>query len=219
MEKYFRTSVLANKISDGFDDSYSPYFAEINNNHILNNISRSYTYKIRLRRYKGNFNKIFNFYKLHGSVDQFAVNIKKKKFDMIKTEYAITEGSVTKEITTNFGEIRHKNIILDVIPEILSGTTEKLRRYNDLYYYTDVHKRFTENLNNSKYLIVIGYGFKDSEINDYIKSHFLNKDKNILLVIDIAKPQSEILNLNNVKFIEKSVIDLDIEEVKNTLSI
>lgn len=219
-ERYFRFSVLAGNYSDGFDDAYSPYFAQVPNYYCGDDSKRkSYTRKIRLRRYKGKFDKTFNYYKLHGSVDNFIASIHNGKFDVIKSEYGMINGSVTKEISTFNGEYKNEVVILDVKSEILSGTTEKLRQYSDTIYFKDIHNKFIYNLRNSDKLVVIGYGFKDSGINNYLKKYFLSNDKKIMLVIDVTKPQSDILALSNVKYIEKSVIDLDIEEVKSSLGI
>jgi len=220
MEKYFRTSVLDTKYSDGFDDVYSPYFADVHNYYCGKNSKRkTYTRKIRLRRYNGKFNKAFNFYKLHGSVDNYIATIYNGKFDMIKMEYQIINGSVKKEISTCFGEIKNEMVILDVAPEILSGTTEKTRKYGDTIYYKDIHKKFIINLKKSDNLIVIGYSFKDSGINEYLKTHFLNDINKQMLVVDITKPESELLDSNNVGFIECNVLDMDIEVIKSKLEI
>ncbi len=219
MEKYFHTQTLGNKISDGFDDSYSPYFANITSIANKNGNANPYTYDIRLRRFKNKFDSTFNLYKLHGSVDNYVFNLNNKKYDMIKWAYGINEGSVYKEITTHLGETKKENFYMDVIPEFLSGTTEKLRHYERTVYYHQVFHHFFQNLVNSKCLIVIGYGFKDSKINEYLNTYFLNNPQKTMLVIDITKPQSEIFNQSNVKFIAKNVIDLDIEEIKNELRI
>lgn len=219
MEKYFHTLTLGNKISDGFDDSYSPYFANITISVNKNDNLNPYTYDIRLRRFKNKFDSPFNLYKLHGSVDNYVFNLNNNKYDMIKWVYRISEGSVYKEITTHLGEIKKENFYVDVIPEFLSGTTEKLRHYERTVYYSQIFKRFFQNLNNSKHLIVIGYGFKDSKINEYLKTYFLNDSQKTMLVIDITKPQSEILSQSNVKFVAKNVIDLDIEEIKSILNV
>ena len=219
MEKYFHTQTLGNKISDGFVDSYSPYFANITLTKEKNGNVNFYTHDIRLRRFKNKFNSTFNIYKLHGSVDNYVFNLNNKKYDMIKWAYGINEGSVYKEITTHLGEIKKSNFYMDVIPEFLSGTTEKLKHYERTVYYNQIFKHFFQNLINSKHLVVIGYGFKDSKINEHLKNYFLNDTQKIMLVIDVTKPQSEILSQSNVKFIAKSVIDLDNEEIKSILNI
>ncbi len=219
MEKYFHTQTLGNKISDGFDDSYSPYFANITLTENKNGNRKSYTHDIRLRRFKNKFDSTFNLYKLHGSVDNYVFNLNNKKYDMIKLAYGINEGSVYKEITTYLGELKKENSYMDVIPEFLSGTTEKLRHYERTVYYNQVFQHFFQNLTNSKYLIVIGYGFKDSKINEHLKNHFLKDQQKTMLVIDVLRPQSDILGFNNVKFIAKSVLDINIQEIKSTLGI
>ena len=215
MEKYFHTQTLGNKISDGFDDSYSPYFANIT----LSVDKNPYTYDVRLKRFKNKFDSQFNLYKLHGSVDNYVFNLNNNKYDMIKWAYSLNEDSIYKEITTHLGEIKRENFYMDVIPEFLSGTTEKLKHYERTVYYSQIFKRFFQNLINSRNLIVIGYGFKDSKINEYLKTFFLNDPQKLMLVIDVVKPQSEILEQNNVKFIAKNVIDLDIEEIRSKLNV
>ena len=219
MEKYFHTETLGHKISDGFDDSYSPYFANITNFETKNGEKRAFTYDIRLRRFKNKYDSTFNLYKLHGSVDYYVFNLNNKKYDMIKSAYGINEGSIYKEITTYLGEFRKERFYVDVMPEFLSGTTEKLRHYERTVYYKHVFQHFSDNLSSSKYLIVIGYGFKDSKINEHLKKHFLKDQQKTMLVIDVLKPQSDILGLNNVKFISKSIINLDIEEIEGLLKI
>ena len=219
MEKYFHTQTLGGKISDGFDDSYSPYFANITISVNKNGNINPYTYDIRLKRFKNKYDSPFNLYKLHGSVDNYVFNLNNKKYDMIKWAYRINEGSIYKELTTYLGEVKKEHFYIDVIPEFLSGTTEKLRHYERTVYYKHVFKHFFQNLTNSKGLIVIGYGFKDPKINQHLKKYFLEDPLKTMLVIDVSKPQSDILNLNNVKYLEESVIDLNIEEIKTTLEI
>ena len=219
MEKYFHTQTLGNKISDGFDDSYSPYFADITLNGNKNGKRYAYTHDIRLRRFKNKYDSTFNLYKLHGSVDNYVFNLNNKRYDMIKQVYGMNEGSIYKEITTYLGEVKKEHFYVDVIPEFLSGTTEKLRHYERNVYYKHVFQHFFQNLSNSKNIIVIGYGFRDSKINENLKNHFLKDQQKTMLVIDVSKSQSDILNLSNVKYIEKNVIDLDIEEIKATLGI
>jgi|SRR5690606_27697156 len=219
MEKYFHTQTLGNKISDGFDNSYSPYFADVTMYKNNNGNRKAFTYDVRLRRFTNSYNNIFNLYKLHGSVDNYVFNLNNKRYDMIKQVYGINEGSIYKEITTHFGEVRKENFYIDVIPEFLSGTTEKLRHYGRTVYYNQVFKHFFQNLSKSKHLIVIGYGFKDSKINEHLNNYFLKDSQKSMLVIDITKPETAILNQNNVKFVSKSVLDLDIQEIVSTLRI
>ena len=42
---------------------------------------------------------------------------------------------------------------------------------------------FENNLRSSNTLVVIGYGFGDSKINDYIQDHFLTNDSKTLFVV------------------------------------
>ncbi|MDX1938822.1 MAG: hypothetical protein SFU21_16995, partial [Flavihumibacter sp.] len=48
---------------------------------------------------------------------------------------------------------------------------------------------FKSNLLNSQQLLVIGYGFQDRAINEFLENHFLIFNKQ-LIVIDIKKPDN-----------------------------
>ncbi len=219
MEKYFHTTTLGKKISDGFTDSYSPYFADMTIFVNKNDNKKAYTHDIRLRRFTNKFDSSFNLYKLHGSVDNYVFNLNNKRYDMIKYVYGMNEGSIYKEITTYLGEIKKENFYVDVIPEFLSGTTEKLRHYERTVYYKHVFNHFFQNLQNSNHIIVIGYGFRDSKINEYLKTYFLQDPQKKMLVINVTKPQSDILELKNVEFVASDILDIDIEGVKSKLNI
>lgn len=117
MEKYFHSESLAGKTADGFDDFASPYYGFINNN--------DRTQRIRLRRFVDKFDKKFNLYKLHGSIDNYLFNTNNKTYDMIKWEYGLLERGIVKEITTHLGEHYYYDGYVDVVPEFLSGTPKK----------------------------------------------------------------------------------------------
>ncbi len=208
MEKYFHYESIAGETADGFDDFASPYYGFINNN--------ERTQRIRLKRFIDKFNSTFNLYKLHGSIDNYIFNTNNKVYDMIKWEYGLLERGIVKEITTHLGENFYYDGYVDVVPEFLSGTTEKIKHYERKVYYSKIFDHLTKNLYESKVLIVIGYGFADTKINTYLFDFFKNNDKT-MVVINISRPESELLDKKNVKFFQLGVEDIPIEAIRDII--
>ena len=75
-----------------------------------------------------------------------------------------------------------KSLSEDVSPDFLSGRTEKTKKYSRDKHYIDLFERFKENLQKSELLIVIGYGFQDCGINDYLVKNFLDKGKQMIVI-------------------------------------
>jgi len=209
MEKYFHYESIAGKTSDGFDDFASPYYGQISNNDI--------TQRIRLKRFVNRYDGIFNLYKLHGSVDNYIFNTNNKVYDMIKWEYGLLERGIVKEITTHLGKHIYFDGYVDVVPEFLSGTTEKIKHYERKVYYLKIFDHFKKNLNRTMYLIVIGYGFADTKINAYLLDYFLRNSDKTMVVINKSRPVNELLEKKNVKFFQIGVEDIPIEAVKEVI--
>ncbi len=209
MEKYFHYESIAGKTSDGFDDFASPYYGQISNNDIIQ--------RIRLKRFVNRYDGIFNLYKLHGSVDNYIFNTNNKVYDMIKWEYGLLERGIVKEITTHLGKHIYFDVYIDVVPEFLSGTTEKIRHYERKIYYSTIFDHFKKNLCRTKYLIVIGYGFADTKINTYLLDYFLRNSDKTMVVINKSRPVNELLEKKNVKFFQIGVEDIPIETVKDVI--
>lgn len=211
MEKYFHYDPLAGNIDDGFDDFGSPYYGITDNNGIAQ--------RIRLKRFVNKYDARFNLYKLHGSIDFYRFATNREDQDMIKKEYGLLPRGIEKEVTTHL-EKSYKNGGDDTVPEFLSGTTEKIKHYENKLYYSQVFERFKNNLKNSEFLIVIGYGFGDSKINSFLEEYFLNKKKT-MIVIDPYRPEYCSTEKDNVKYLEtdKTKISIDLTNIKKILQI
>jgi len=128
----------------------------------------------------------------------------------IKRDYAISQVfiEIMDPITQDY---KFDNLWDETVPDFLSGTTNKMKFYNSDPHYKNLFKYFETNLLVSKLLIVIGYGFQDSGINDYIETHFLSKEGK-MIVIDPNKPDTGLLEKYNAVYIPKSVTDVGYEE-------
>jgi len=136
---------------------------------------------------------------------------------MIKIPYGVQKHNIRKEYFNQEGKRDYYEDNFQIIPDFLSGTSTKILSYDKKLYYKPLFNHFTDNLIESDFLIVIGYGFGDKKINEYLIDAFLVDEKKRMIVIDIRKPQSELMNYKNVRFIEKSVSDVTREEIYNQM--
>ncbi|RHX89438.1 SIR2 family protein [Leptospira stimsonii] len=124
-----------------------------------------------------NNESINKFYKLHGSINYFWQKLENRTIKI-------------NDAKSNFG-----------IPSLIFGQREKL---NPDSLFLDLLFKFSEILERSKNLIVIGYGFQDKHINRYIRK-FSFRTENVLYLICgesknyqtvIARNRCQIYNLN-----------------------
>ncbi len=216
MERLFHTDTLAGKIDDGFEEEGSPYYSNFIDWRKMNkseNMEPVANYRVRIKRFTNKFSKQFCFYKLHGSIDNYVFNLDNKEFTTIKHMRGLSYHEFVKEIHNPDGSYSYHDGHTVPYPDFLSGTSSKILSYDRQEYYKPVHEHFIENLKNSKYLIIIGYGFGDSKINEYLIKHFLSDETKTLIDIDVKKPNSDILDISNVKFIKKSISKINRNEI------
>ena len=86
------------------------------------------------------------------------------------------------------------------------------------YYYQTIFEHFKQNLNDSKYLIIIGYSFRDTEINKIINDNFLNSDDKRIIVIDPHMPKvEEFISSGKIYKIGKSISLVTLKELTECL--
>ena len=197
---------LWEEFSDGYYDNGSPYYSNV---HIHQTISKRY--RVRLKYFQNKFDKKICLFKLHGSIDTYQFNIADQDNDLtrVKSDYGI-EHEFEKEVQdSETGEFRYIKGWQKVFPDFLSGTTAKLLSYGNEFYQI-MFSHFKDNLKKSKLLIVIGYGFADVGINQYLEDYFLKAGKK-MVVINPSKPNSNLINYN-VKVLEKKMQEVTYDE-------
>ena len=206
-EFFGRKTGLWQYFSDGYSDVNSPYFGEVN---VRTEITKNY--KVRLRYFQNIFDKEISLFKLHGSVDTYAFDLSTTTNDRtrIKSDYAVQD-YFKEVIDEESGEYSYTRGFQQVYPDFLSGTTEKIRNYGD-EYYTILFNHLKENLKSSEKLIVTGYGFGDSGINEILEECFLKEGKQ-MIVINPSRPNSPLIKENTV-IIEKGITDVTTDEFK-----
>src|ERR1041384_723537 len=157
------------------------------------------------------YGKRFRLYKLHGSIDHFWSNYNDGSF-LIKIPWGIDAHEIHREFKRD-EKLWYEHNPSDVVPEFLSGTTQKIARYERGPYYPRVLEHFVRNLEASNTLIVIGYGFRDERINQYLEKLFLDNPRKSMIVVDVVLPKNPLMNRENVHFINGGVSGMDIRQV------
>ncbi|QNR24876.1 SIR2 family protein [Croceimicrobium hydrocarbonivorans] len=204
LETFKSSDWIQGELSDGFEEIGSPYYGNFKEN-----------YKVRLPRFTNHFDKKFRLYKLHGSVDQFPFHIQNQGIDTyVKIKLGIGTSDLFKEVQEN-GKPKYINDWINYHPDFLSGTTSKILRYREPWYYDKVFTHFEENLKNSEQLIIIGYGCGDIEINRLIEECFDFENKMVNLVEPYPSDKSrEFVKKFKGRLIEKTPDNLSIDDFK-----
>ena len=214
VEKLAHSFTIGKNFSDGFMELGSPFYGDhFHDEKVREKFITKVVHPVRLRRFTNEFSKQFCLYKLHGSVDNYDFNFENKEYTMIKVPYGVQKESLRKEYFNKEGNRDYYSNFFQITPDFLSGTSTKILSYFRGSYYKSMFNHFTDNLIESEFLIVIGYGFGDNKINEYLVDAFLVDDNKRMIVIDIRKPNCELLEYKNVSFIEKSISDVTKEEI------
>jgi hypothetical protein len=207
-------SELFQYFSDGYKLEGSPFYGTVsyhfNQNTALPIVSK--TYHVKLEHFIDKFDTPLCLFKLHGSVFNTIVYTpeKEQRKVRLKDNYAISQFKMEMN-DPETGEPCFRGLHDEVAPDFLSGTTNKMRSYTRDPYYINLFKHFRQNLSTSELLVVIGYGFQDGGINEFIEKHFLASG-NRMIVIDPNKPKTDLIDKYNTKYISKGVTQVQYQE-------
>jgi len=181
-------SDLCQHFTDGYQLEGSPFYGTVSfdfNDGTDKKVHK--TYFVKLARFLDKFDKPLALFKLHGSILNVIINTEQPNQQRIhiKDNYAVS-GYYMEIIDPITRKKRFVNLKDEVAPDFLSGTTNKIRFYTRDSYYKKLFKHFNNNLSNSDLLVVIGYSFQDSGINEYLEKYFLSRGKR-MVVIDPSK--------------------------------
>ena len=165
---------------------------------------------MRLKFFTNSFNKPIRLFKLHGSVDTYIANLAKPNLDQTRVKKDWVVGEIQKEIIDGDGNLIYTELFQNTYPDMLSGASSKALWYQQPYY-KELQEHFIKNLSNAELLVVIGYGFGDDGINNVIETKYLTQGKK-MIVIDIKKPATRLIDYYKTKIFEKSLSDMSIED-------
>ncbi len=206
-ESFNKKEALVDKSSDGFDEFGSEYYGQLKQGNI--------TYNCRLERYTGRYNTPVRLFKLHGSLDYVPFYRRTVNNIMIPDKYVkiksgISAGDIIKSCKS---KMKYDASPFEYHADFLTGTTSKIKRYNEPILFKKLFKKFEKNLRQAEKLIIIGYGCKDEGINDIIKEHFDYKHKPSFI---IDKHAGEVVEKFG-KDINAVLKKIDINDIKSDL--
>jgi hypothetical protein len=176
---------------DGFAEAGSPYFGKLS--YRLNKTDEEFykTYHVRLQHYTGTYGKRLSFFKLHGSINYYQMHRQGDQRPVtIKGDHVVGE-VLLERFDDQKQQHVYENPFSDKFPAYLTGTTQKITQYGNAFY-KELFEHFQDNLEYSEKLVVIGYGFQDSGINELLEKYYLSQGKPVL-VIDVRQPESSLL--------------------------
>jgi hypothetical protein len=197
--------------ADGFQLEGSPYYGLVNydfNAGTAKKVTKSYY--VKLERFVDRYDKPLSLFKLHGSIYNTVVYNPDKSRIRLRDNYAVSQYYMEVK-DPKIGEYRMELLWDEVAPDFLSGTTNKTRYYSEDPYYKILFQHFEKNLASSDVLVVVGYGFHDAGINEYIEKNFLLRGKQ-MVVIDPVKPTTDLIAKYNAMYIQHGVTDLPYQE-------
>lgn len=199
--------------ADGFQLEGSPFYGKVSYDFRSGTPNAVYkTYYVKLEQFVNKFDKELCLFKLHGSIFNTLLykSFPNQQIIRIKNSYAVSE--FFEEIQEpKTGKFKFDLLHDETSPDFLSGTTNKTRYYTGDPYYANLFNHFEKNLSNSELLVVIGYGFQDPGINDYLERYYLSKGKR-MIVLDPFKPSTNLIDKYDATYIRKGVSDLSYEE-------
>lgn len=169
--------LVSSSIDDGFEVDKSPFYYEGEYNFCGKNEKN-----IKIPHYKGTYEKQFRLFKLHGCLGQFIVREKDSTENRLRLlpEMAM-EGERIKnnESSDRIGKLVNR-------PFLLTGKYLKPNyQETDGSIQKELFDFFVKNLSNSHAIIIIGYGFGDLHVNEYLKP-FFGKKEILKIVIDYS---------------------------------
>ncbi|MGI9174736.1 MAG: hypothetical protein ACR2GR_05415 [Rhodothermales bacterium] len=210
LERLSFSQSMRGELDDGFEELGSPFYGELQYCHEA--------YKVRLERFEDRYESCFRLYKLHGSIDYYATP---DQADLVKLKRksSINRDTILKEVLDQKNlKSSYDRLGMETQPRFLSGTTAKLGGYSKGVYYPKVLEHFKQNLEQSNTLVVIGYGFGDTKINEHIETSFFGNGRKQMFVVDVSKPDTHLLQRENVHYLGGGVTGMDTRRILQSLT-
>ncbi len=208
-EAFNKSDYLNSELSDGFVELGSPYYYKLSYQGKYNkNLNNRY---LRISQFKNVYNKRFNLYKLHSSIDYFPFHNHygtgvTQTIEFVKTNMNIIPSNLYKEQLNKNSELEYFNCWINYQPDFLSGKKSKIKRYGEPEYFKKVFEHFENNLKTSEMLIIVGYGCNDEEVNNIIYKNFPIGKKPVYITCKNQTPEiKDFINKTKAKVIDKYV--------------
>lgn len=202
LETLARSPHFPGNLDDGFRESGSPFRGDRKDSSMAS---------VVLPRFVDKFDSSMRLYKLHGSIDQYV-----DQGETFKTRLGIGPTDFLRLVVRGSHEISEE-VPGQYDPDYLTGTEFKITRYKATSYYTHVFAHFTENLRSSSCLVVIGYGWHDTKINEIIRDNYCPSELRRILDINITANTLDAEWRRFVDYFSGGVVGFDLSKVSAAL--
>jgi len=196
------------ELCDGFQELDSPFYGKLS--------VKGRDYMCRLQRYTELYDKKVRLYKLHGSKDYGIYYRSKDSMKIpdtyIKTRYGIGFGELYKEVS--WINPTYDYCWINYHADFLTGTTSKIERYEEPLLFKKLFRYFSKNLERAEKLVIVGYGGRDTEINNILQRHFDLKKKPCYIIDPYVGHDIEALaNKLDATIVPKQLEDVLIDDI------
>ena len=130
----------------------------------------------------------------------------------VKIKWGIGSGIIMKSRKSRIG---YELSTFEYHADFLTGTTSKIKRYNEPLLFRKLFKKFRKNLRDAEMLIIIGYGCKDEGINEMIKENFDYRHKPSFIIDAYAKDESQVDQFK--KELQAKLLRVQINDISKAL--
>lgn len=200
---------ICSSIDDGFEIEKSPFYYEGEYNYCGKNEKN-----LKIPHYNSKYEKQFRLFKLHGCLGQFVLREKNSTEHRLQ----LLPGMAIEDERIRSNESPDRVRKLVNTPFFLTGKYLKPNyQGTDGSIQKELFDFFVNNLSNSHAIIIIGYGFGDFHVNEYLRP-FFEKEEILKIVIDYNSDPHK----PNVPFFNKIKENLQVDikgNGKNSLNI
>lgn len=162
IEKIIEHFHLEAYFCDGFTDAGTAYYGDVSGT------------KHQLEYFANQYDKPIRLHKLHGSTSYYAFNKEVEAgsyqlSNIIKRPNGLDEYKLEYREGTKILHCKIYRGMLSMEADFLTGATSKIKRYKSPIYYKPQFENFGRDLSVTDSLTIIGYGFKDSKINEIVR--------------------------------------------------
>lgn len=211
-ERLNHSDWLNGELCDGFEELGSPFYGGFH--------SPKGDYHVRLERYTGKYNKRIRLFKIHGSLDYVIFYERNQSSfatpsNYLKIRQGVNISELYKEKKNDKGEFYYDHCFVNYHADFLTGTTSKIVRYQEPLLYKKLFELFRKNLKAAAKLIIIGYGGRDSEINNMLLKYFDYKNRPSYIIDPFAQDELKKLAYKmGSHILEKSLEDIQCEDIE-----
>lgn len=191
---------LSEYVCDGYSLDESPYYGRVKGEDVA------------LAYYANTYDKPIRLHKLHGSISYYAFYRETepgqyKVGNMIRRPWGLEDFDLYYKEQDGMQKVKKARGMLGFEADFLTGSKEKVHRYESPIYYKPQFENFEWDLAVAKQVIAIGYGFRDYKVDEYVKKNMREDAR--CVVVDPFPREEAIAEANKImvkpEFIKKLI--------------